>query len=343
MIGLVKPSDFKVVESKVDEGYLYERYEIEPLDRGFGHTIGNVLRRILLSSIPSVAVTQIKIRDKFHEYDTIKGVKEDILEIILNIKKLQLRLNVENIEFPIKLIIDKKGSGVFNAGDIQAPSFIEVSNPDLYLFTADEDADVHMELFVERGKGYYSVESRAYEPDDIQVIPIDAIFSPVVKVNFYVENTMFAERTDYDKLIMEIWTKRSIEPLEALEYAINVLRDYAQVLVDISSTREIDIPTKEDTTLEEKKEPVVVEKEITLEKEESEASTEDERLNLGIEALELSARSINCLKRGKIKTIGDLVSKSTEDLLKLRNFGTKSLKEINQKLKNFNLKLKDPE
>ncbi len=341
MIGLVKPSEFRVVETKMDEGYLYERYEIEPLERGYGHTIGNVLRRILLSSIPSVAVTQIKIRDKFHEYDTIQGVKEDILEIILNIKKLQLRLEVENIEFPIKLTIEKKGSGVFYAGDIQHPSFIEIANPDHYLFTADEDADVYMELYVERGKGYYPVETRAVESDDIQIIPIDAIFSPVVKVNFVVENTMFAERTDYDKLIMEIWTKRSIQPMEALEYATNVLRDYSQVLVDISSGREIEIPTKED--INEKEEKLSNETVIEPKEENKNETLQDERLNLGIEALELSARSANCLKRGKIKTIGDLVSKSADDLLKLRNFGTKSLKEIDEKLKKFNLNLKDSE
>jgi DNA-directed RNA polymerase subunit alpha len=342
MIGLVKPNEFKVIENKMDEGYLYGRYEIDPLDRGFGHTIGNVLRRILLSSIPSVAVTQIKIKDKFHEYDTIAGVKEDILEIILNIKRLQLKLEVEDVEFPIKLTIDKKGSGTFYAGDIQHPSFIEVSNPDLYLFTADDDADVHIELFAERGKGYYPIESRGYESEDIQVIPIDAIFSPVVKVNFLVENTMFAERTDYDKLIMEIWTKRSIQPMEALEYAMNVLRDYSQVLVDISSGREIEIPSKEDTGNEEEPVQEIQESEVEADTLESNPS-EDERSSLGIEALELSARSANCLKRGKIKTIGDLISKSTDDLLKLRNFGTKSLKEINQKLKKFNLKLKDPE
>jgi DNA-directed RNA polymerase subunit alpha len=343
MTGLVKPSEFRVIENKIDEGYLYGRYEIEPLDRGFGHTIGNVLRRILLSSIPSIAVTQIKIKDKFHEYDTIKGVKEDILEIILNIKKLQLKLEVEDVEFPIKLIVEKKGAGTFYAKDIQHPSFVEISNPEQYLFTSDDDADIYIELFVEAGKGYYSVETRSYEPEDMQVIPIDAIFSPVVKVNFLVENTMFAERTDYDKLIIEIWTKRSIKPIEALEYAMNVLRDYSQVLVDISSGKEIEIPSKEDVSSKEIETAIpqeqLEEKAIEDQKEEIES---DDRLSLGIDALELSARSANCLKRGKVKTIGDLLSKSTDDLLKLRNFGMKSLEEIKQKLEKFDLKLKDP-
>ncbi|MCD6160233.1 MAG: DNA-directed RNA polymerase subunit alpha [Kosmotoga sp.] len=332
MIGFVMPKTLKVEESKEDANSFYEKFILSPMERGYAVTIGNALRRVLLSSIPSMAITRLKIPNKYHEYDVIEGVKEDILEIILNLKKVQLKPALEFSD-PVKLTIDKKGPGVLTAADIRTPTGVEVVNPTQYIATLNEEAEVYMELFAEIGKGFVPVSEMEVE-QDVEMIYIDGIFSPVLKVNFISENVRVGKRTDYDKLILEVWTKKSIKPSEALLKATDILTKHFEVVTNSLSQEPQSIESfLGDTEL--------LVPEETKAQESIEEPETDSVLSRKIEELELSVRSLNCLKRDKINTIGDLANRSEADLLKIRNFGEKSMEEVKKQLKEkFNLTLK---
>jgi len=326
------PKTLKVEESKEDANSFYEKFILSPMERGYAVTIGNALRRVLLSSIPSMAITRLKIPNKYHEYDVIEGVKEDILEIILNLKKVQLKPALEFSD-PVKLTIDKKGPGVLTAADIRTPTGVEVVNPTQYIATLNEEAEVYMELFAEIGKGFVPVSEMEVE-QDVEMIYIDGIFSPVLKVNFISENVRVGKRTDYDKLILEVWTKKSIKPSEALLKATDILTKHFEVVTNSLSQEPQSIESfLGDTEL--------LVPEETKPQEAIEEPETDSVLSRKIEELELSVRSLNCLKRDKINTIGDLANRSEADLLKIRNFGEKSMEEVKKQLKEkFNLTLK---
>ncbi len=330
MINYVKPERFTVEEEKEDGGYLYARYSIYPLERGYGVMIGNALRRILLSSIPSIAITRVKIKDVYHEYDAVKGVKEDVLQILLNVKQIQVKENIPVTEEPVVMTLQKKGAGILKAKDIKCPLEVKIANPDLKIATLNEDADFYMELFAEKGKGYLPV-SEMEIGNDIQMLPVDGIFTPVVRVNFRTEDFRVGKKIDYDKLILEIWTKKSVEPTVALRDALNILIEHFEFL-------------RANLPLDQKENPPVVEKkEEEKVKEESKSQSDDAMAiydKMKIEDLELSVRALNSLKRGKIETVGELLRRDEKSLLKIKNFGTKSLEEINEKLGKLGLKLK---
>jgi DNA-directed RNA polymerase subunit alpha len=207
MLNYVKPEKFILEEEKEDRGYLYVRYSVQPLERGYGVMIGNALRRILLSSIPSLAITGVKIKDVYHEYDAVKGAKEDVLQILLNVKQIQVKENVPIKAEPVVMTVQKKGAGIVKAKDIKCPLEVKIANPELKLATLNEDADFYMELFVEKGKGYLPV-SEMDTSNDVQMLPVDGIFTPVVRVNFRTEDFRVGKKIDYDRLILEIWTKK---------------------------------------------------------------------------------------------------------------------------------------
>jgi len=356
MIKYVMPQRLQVEEEREEGDYLYGRFSFAPMEKGFATTIGNSLRRVLLSSIMSLAITKIKIPEKFHEYDTIDGVKEDVLEIIMNIKKVQLRKEI-SLEEEVELIIDKDGPGIVTAGDIICPAGIKVMNPELKIAHLNESARLEIYLYAEVGKGYVPV-AEFDKPDDIQMIPIDGIFSPVVRVNYRDDNIRVGKKTDYDKLIMEIWTKKNIHPSEALRIAGNILIEHFNILEsNLPSVNGVEMifESPSETRSEESKigDP-------EMEKETSEmarkgrsdvvesgnnygnegvvstsktSDTEKDANELSIEVLDLSVRSLNCLKRDKINTIGDLLTRPIPELLKIRNFGQKSLDEVKEKLK----------
>ncbi len=340
MLNYVKPEKFLIEEEKEERGYLYARYTVQPLERGYSIMIGNSLRRILLSSIPSVAVTKVKIKDVYHEYDTIVGVKEDVLQILLNIKQLQIKAISPIKNEPITLIVQKKGSGVLRAKNITCPMEVEIANPELKIATLNDDADLYMELYAEVGKGYLPI-SEMDLGNDIQILPIDGIFSPVVKVNFRTEDFRVGKKTDYDRLVLEIWTKKSITPNEALKKAIEIMIEHYDFLEKNFPGETSSIELVEEPAEESKKESESLTKEESKisksEKEEDVYSIYDK---MKIDELELSVRSLNCLKRDKIETVGDLLRRSEKDLLKIRNFGDKSLREVDEKLKAFGLKLR---
>jgi DNA-directed RNA polymerase subunit alpha len=362
MIKYVMPKKLIIEEEREEGDYLYGRFSLSPLEKGFSITIGNSLRRVLLSSIMSLAITRIKIPDKFHEYDTIKGVKEDILEIIMNVKQIQLRKEIKLDEM-VELKIDKTGPGIVTAADIKCPAGITVTNPEHKIATLNEDADFEMFLYAEMGKGYVPIVEFE-EIDDIQMIPIDGIFSPVMRVNFRDEDVRVGKKTDYDKLILEIWTKKNITPKEALRASSNILIGHFEKIQEnlpelttfdmifespdkpdkIESeedeeqiVNEAEVSEKESETESEVENEQVEEVEVEesgLEEEEEETQSGDEDISsLPIENLELSVRSLNCLKRDKVNTIGDLLNRPVQELLKIRNFGKKSLAEVNEKLK----------
>lgn len=361
MIKYVMPKKLIIEEEREEGDYLYGRFSLSPLEKGFSTTIGNSLRRVLLSSIMSLAITRIKIPDKFHEYDTIEGVKEDILEIIMNVKQIQLRKEIKLDEM-VELKINKTGPGIVTAADIKCPAGIIVTNPDQKIATLNEDADFEMFMYAEMGKGYVPI-AEFEEIDDIQMIPIDGIFSPVMRVNFRDEDVRVGKKTDYDKLILEIWTKKNITPREALCASSNILiGHFEKVQENLPELTTVDMifespekPEKidyddddlliNDSELadsdnyiepEEENEPMdeVEVTEVEAEDEEEDVQSGDEDISaLPIERLELSVRSLNCLKRDKVNTIGDLLNRPIQELLKIRNFGRKSLTEVNEKLR----------
>ena len=302
------------VEAGEAEGHL-QRFTIAPLEPGFGHTLGNSLRRTLLSSIPGAAVTQVRFDEALHEFDVIPGVKEDVTDLILNIKDLVLTCSAEE---PVTLRLDARGPGEVTAGDIQTTADVEVLNPELHLATVNAKGRLALDLTVEQGRGYLSAE-RNKRTSTIGLIPVDAIFSPVRRVAFTVEPTRVEQATNYDKLTLEIETDGSISPRDSLSSAGDTLRNLVALVADLS-----DEPRG-------------------LELGEVAPSTASPDLELPIEELELSERPRNCLKRARVDTIGQLVQKTEDDLLAITNFGSKSLDEVLQKLDERGLALRTKE
>ncbi len=303
MIEFEKPN-IECVEA--DDKRNYAKFICEPLERGYGMTIGNSLRRILLSSLPGAAITSIKIEGVLHEFSTIKGIVEDVPELIVNLKNVRLKMT-DNEEKKIRIV--HKGAGEITAGDIQTDGTVEVLNKELHIATASEEADLNMEMTVNRGRGYNVAEKNKKENSPIDVLPIDSIFTPVKKVNYSVENTRVGQMVDYDKLTIEVWTDGSLKPFEALSLAAKVMVGHLELFIDLSETA--------------KNTQVMVEKE---------ESKKEKVLEMPIEELELSVRSYNCLKRAGIATVEDLANKSQEDMMKVRNLGKKSLDEVTNKL-----------
>ena len=311
MLEIEKPK-IECVETAEDGSY--GKFVIEPLERGYGITLGNALRRILLSSLPGVATSAVKIDRVLHEFSTVKGVKEDVTELILNIKGLALKMNGEG---PRTIYIDAKGPGVVTGADIKTDGDIEVVNNDLHIATLDDGAKLYMELTVNKGRGYVSQSKNKTDELPIATIPVDSIYTPVKRVNFAVENTRVGQITDYDKLTIEIWTNGTIRPDEAIGLSAKILIEHFKLfmtLTDHADNVEIMVEKEED-----KKEKV---------------------LEMTIEELDLSVRSYNCLKRAGINTVQELTERSMDDMMKVRNLGKKSLEEVEQKLQALSLNLK---
>ena len=292
----------------------YGKFVAEPFERGYGVTVGNGLRRVLMSSIEGTAVTSIKIDGVSHEFSAIPGVAEDVPQIILNIKKLVLK---SHFKTPKPMTIDVEKKGEITAKDIKCDETVEIVNPDLHIATLTKNVPFKVEMEVARGRGYVPAERNKKEGQPIGVIAIDSIYTPIKKVNFKVENTRVGQITDYDKVILEVWTNGAIEPKEALLYASNIFQRHLDIFVGFGK-----LPEEEET-------PVETEEQRLLR----------EKLKVPISELELSVRSSNCLKEARIKTIGDLVRRSEMDMLKYRNFGKKSLAEISKILTDMGLSL----
>ena len=296
---------------KLDNDNMYAKFVCEPLERGYGITLGNSLRRILLSSLPGAAITSIKVDGVQHEFTTIPGIVEDVVEIILNLKNVRLKIH-DNEEKNLKIDVD--GEGEVTAGDIVGDANVEILNPDLHICTIAEGGKLHMELTANRGRGYNPSSKNKNANQPIGVIAIDSIYTPVKKVNFYVENTRVGQITDYDKLTIELWTDGSLAPDEALSLAAKVMNEHLALFIDLSEA------TKNT--------------EIMVEKEESK---KEKVLETTIEELDLSVRSYNCLKRAGIINVEDLTDKTEEDMMKVRNLGRKSLEEVTNKLHSLGL------
>ena len=295
----------------------YGRFVVEPLERGFGMTLGNSMRRVLLSSLPGVAATSIRIDGVLHEFSTIEGVKEDVTEIVLNLKGLICKLHSQG---PKKVVIDAAGECEVTAGDILPDSDVEIINPELHLATLDENGKLHMEIMLDHGRGYV-VADRNKRPDmPIGEIAVDSIYTPITKVNFTVDNTRVGQITDYDKLTLEIWTNGSIKPDEAASYAAKILTEHLMLFINLTDR--------------------IQGVEIMVEKEESK---KEKILEMNIEDLDLSVRSYNCLKRAGINTVEELVQRDEDEMMKVRNLGRKSLEEVQQKLAQFGLTLRSNE
>ena len=311
MIEIEKPT-IECVFTNEDPNY--GKFVVEPLERGYGTTLGNSLRRILLSSLPGVAVTSVKIDGILHEFSTIPGVKEDVTEIILNLKKLAVKLNGENTK---KVLINAIGPKEVTAADIIGDSELEICNPDLHIATLEENATLVMEINLARGRGYVPADQNKTENTPIAVIPTDSIYTPVRKVNFTVENTRVGQVTDYDKLILEIWTDGSISPSEGVSIGAKIMQEHLNLFIELTDSTDA--------------------LEIMVEKEEDQ---KEKALEMTIEELELSVRSFNCLKRAAINTVEELTHRSEEDMMKVRNLGKKSLDEVKHKLEELGLGLR---
>ncbi len=296
---------------EIDDANNYAKFVCEPLERGYGVTIGNSLRRIMLSSLPGCAITSVKIDGVLHEFSTIPNVVEDVPELIVNLKNVRLKFD-GNEEKTIR--IDFKGEGEVTAGDIKSDGTVEVLNPDLHIATVSEGGSLVMEMTADRGRGYNSSEKNKKPNQDISVLPIDSIYTPVKKVNYQVENTRVGQTVDYDKLIIEVWTDGSLKAHEALSLAAKVMTGHLELFIDLSET------TKNT--------------QVMIEKEESK---KEKVLEMSIEELELSVRSYNCLKRANISTVEDLISKSESEMMKVRNLGKKSFDEVTAKLHSLGL------
>lgn len=294
----------------------YGKFVIEPLERGFGNTLGNALRRVLLSSLPGVAVTSIKIEGIMHEFSTIPGVTEDVSEIILNLKALSAKLYSEQAK---TVMIDVKGPAEVCAKDIAVDDELEFVDPDLHICTLNEDAHLQMTLTIDKGRGYVSADKNKYPNMPIGVIPIDSIFTPIKKVNYTVTDTRVGQITDYDKLTLEVWTDGSVQPDEAISLAAKILTEHLTLFVSL---------TDQVTTIS-----------FT----DQEDNNKDKVLEMTIEELDLSVRAYNCLKRAGINTVAELVQRNQEDMMKVRNLGKKSLEEVEQKLIALGLSLKTSE
>lgn len=311
MLEIEKPK-IECVESREDGSY--SRFVVEPLEKGYGTTLGNALRRILLGSLPGVAANSVKIDGVLHEFSVVQGVKEDVAELILNIKLLALKMEGEGIK---TIYIDAKGEGEVTGADIKTDGDVEVVNKDLHIATLDSDGKLYMEITIDRGRGYVSQNKNKSEDLPITTIPVDSIYSPVKRVNFSIENTRVGQITDYDKLTLEIWTNGTIRPEEAISLSAKILIEHFKLfmtLTDHANDLEIMVEKEED-----KKEKV---------------------LEMTIEELDLSVRSYNCLKRAGINTVQELTERSMDDMMKVRNLGKKSYEEVEQKLQGLGLTLK---
>ena len=304
--------------AEISEDKRYGRFVVEPLERGYGTTLGNSLRRIMLSSLPGAAVSQVKIEGVLHEFTSIPGVKEDVTEIIMNLKSLSIKNNSETNE-PKVAYIEFSGEGVVTAADIHADADIEILNPDLVIATLNGGADskLYMELTITKGRGYVSADKNKNEDLPIGVIAVDSIYTPVERVNLSIQNTRVGQITDYDKLTLDVYTNGTLAPDEAVSLAAKVLSEHLSLFIDLS-----EIADKAD---------------VMVEKEESE---KEKVLEMNIDELELSVRSYNCLKRAGINTVEELTNKTSEDMMKVRNLGRKSLEEVLAKLKELGLQLK---
>ena len=291
----------------------YGKYVVEPLERGYGTTLGNALRRILLSSLPGTAATSIKIAGVQHEFSTIPGVKEDVTEIVLNVKKIIARLHCSGAK---TVYIEAMGEREVCAGDIKADAEVEILNPDLHICTLGADASFNMEITLNHGRGYVSADKNKTPQTVIGVIPIDSIYTPVYKVNYTVENTRVGNMTDYDKLTLEVWTDSTISARDAVSLGAKIMSDHLVLFTDLSEA--------------------VANKTTVVEKSESHR---DKILEMTIEELDLSVRSFNCLKRANINTVEDLISKTQDEMIKVRNLGRKSLEEVEHKLAMMGLSL----
>ena len=310
MIEIEKPR-IECIETPTDDSY--GKYVIEPLERGYGTTLGNSLRRVLLSSLPGTAVTSIRISGIQHEFSTIPGVKEDVTEIVLNIKRIIARLHSDD---PKTVYIEASGEGEVTAGDIKADGEVEILNPELHIATLGPDASLSMELTLDHGRGYVPADKNKNPQQIIGTIPVDSIYTPVLKVNYAVENTRVGNQTDFDKLTLEVWTDRTISPRDAVSLGAKILVDHFTLFTDLSDS--------------------IGSRSTVVEKVETQR---DKVLEMMIEELDLSVRSFNCLKRANINTVEDLISKTQDEMIKVRNLGRKSLEEVEHKLAMMGLSL----
>ena len=314
MIEIEKP---KVDIVELSEDYRYGKFVVEPLERGFGITIGNALRRILLSSLPGVAVYAVRIDGVLHEFSTVPGVKEDVTEMILSLKELSATIDGEESKV---LKIQAVGPCEVTGADIICPPEVEIISKDLHIATLDENAKLNMEIHVNKGRGYVSAEENKNDSMPIGTLPVDSIYTPIEKVSYHVENTRVGQKTDFDKLTLEVLTNGSINPQEGMSLAAKVLEEHLKLFIDLSEH--------------------IGNVEIMVEKEEDK---KEKVLEMTIEELDLSVRSYNCLKRAGINNVEELSNKSEEDMMKDRNLGKKSLEEVIQKLNELDLKLKPNE
>jgi DNA-directed RNA polymerase subunit alpha len=295
----------------------YGKFIVEPLERGYGTTLGNSLRRILLSSLPGTAATSVKIDGVLHEFSTVPGVKEDVTEIILNIKRLAVRINGESTK---RVTVNAAGPGELTAGDIISDDEVEIFNPELHIATLEDGASLIMDIAFSKGRGYVSAEQNKTESMPIAVIPVDSIYTPVRKVNFTIENTRVGQITDYDRLNLEVWTDGSISPKESVSIGAKIMQEHLKLFIDLMDDTEA--------------------MEIMIEKEEDPT---EKALEMTIEELELSVRSFNCLKRALINSVEELTLKTEDEMMKVRNLGKKSLEEVKLKLGELGLGLKESE
>jgi len=314
MIEINKPS-IECVESPQDESY--GKYVIEPLERGYGTTLGNSLRRVLLSSLPGTAVTAIKIAGIQHEFASIPGIKEDVTEIVLNVKSIIASLHCDG---PKVVYIEASGEGEVTAGDIKADAEVDILNPEHHIATLSADASLSMELTISHGRGYVTADKNKSSMAAIGTIPVDSIYTPVLKVNYTVENTRVGNKTDFDKLTIEVWTDKTIIARDALSLGAKILCDHFTIFTDLSES------IRSRSTVVEKVE-----------------TPRDKVLEMTIEELDLSVRSFNCLKRANINTVEDLVAKTQDEMIKVRNLGRKSLEEVEHKLSMMGLGLASEE
>ncbi len=307
---LIRPKKLDIEPDSLTDSY--GKFTCEPLERGYGITLGNSLRRVLLSSLQGSAVTSVRIEGALHEFTTIEGVVEDVTDVILNIKALRLRMDDAN---PRTLTIDKQGEGAVKASDIQAPTGVEVLDPEQHIATLSKEGHLKMEMTVAMGRGYATADQNKTDGTPIGVIPIDSLFSPVQKVNYRVTNARVGQRTDYDRLILEVWTDGSVKPDDAVAFAAKILKEQLSIFINRDELDEVAPP------------------------EPSEEDKLNEYLWRSVDELELSVRSANCLQNANIHYIGDLVQKTEAEMLKTKNFGRKSLKEIKEILAQMGLSL----
>ena len=310
MIGIEKP---RIETADVLPDGTYGKFVVEPLERGYGTTLGNSLRRVLLSSLPGYAITSVKIDGILHEFSTIPGVKEDVTEIVLNLKSVILKIHGDG---PKTMYVDMKGEGELTAGDFKTDSEVEILNPELHIASLDTDAHVVMEITCSKGRGYVSADKNKNSQLAIGTIPVDSIYTPVLKVNYTVENTRVGNQTDFDKLTIEVWTDKTITARNALSLGAKILVDHFTIFTDLSET------VGGTSTVVEKA-----------------PEQKDKLLDMTIEELDLSVRSFNCLKRANINTVEDLINKTQDEMIKVRNLGRKSLEEVEHKLAQLGLSL----